>query len=69
MDWQPIETAPLPRDDGSYLVADMSRGFVAPIVRGVIMNNPGTSNDWEWGDNVTHWMPLPNPPTYTKQPD
>ena len=59
-DWQPIETAP--KDGSSYLIADCVRGFVAPDIRGVIHNNPGTSWDWEYGEQATHWMPLPDAP-------
>jgi len=57
-DWQPIETAP--KDGSSYLIADCVRGFVAPVIRGVIHNNPGTRWDWEYGEQATHWMPLPD---------
>jgi hypothetical protein len=58
--WQPIETAP--KDGSSYLIADAVRGFVAPHIRGVIHNNPGTSWDWQYGEEATHWMPLPDAP-------
>lgn len=60
--WRPIETRP----DGiseSYIVADAVRGLVAPWVRGVIHSNTGTAWDWHYGEAVTHWMPLPDPPT------
>lgn len=60
MDWQPIET--MPKDGGSYLVADAVRGNVAPYIRGVIHNNIGTAHDWQYGEAITHWMPLPRPP-------
>lgn len=58
--WQPIETRP---SDllSTYLVAN-SRGQVAPLIRGVIHNNTGTPWDWEYGEAVTHWMPMPDPP-------
>jgi hypothetical protein len=58
--WQPIET--MPEDGGSYLVADAVRGMVAPRIRGVIHNNPGTAHDWQYGEAITHWMPLPPAP-------
>ena len=60
--WVAVEQAPLPRDDGSYLVANAARGVVAPYVRGVIHNNTGTNWDWNYGDSVSHWQPLPAPP-------
>lgn len=61
----PIETAP--KDGGTYLVADAQRGFVAPHIRGVIHNNPGTAHDWQYGEACTHWMPLPASPA-TQEP-
>ena len=60
--WLPIATVPMPRDSGSYLVADAVRGLVAPHIRGVIHNNPGSVWDWQYGEAITHWMPLPAPP-------
>jgi hypothetical protein len=63
-EWQPIETAP--KDGSSYLIADAVRGFVALHIRGVIHNNPGTSWDWQYGEEATHWMPLPNAPKERK---
>ena len=59
-DWQPIKTAP--KDGSSYLIADCVRGFVAPVIRGVIYKNKGTSWDWEYAEQATHWMPLPDAP-------
>jgi hypothetical protein len=61
--WQPIQTRP----DGlrhMYLVAN-ARGQVAPWICGIIHNDPaaGTQHDWQWGEAVTHWMPLPPPPS------
>jgi hypothetical protein len=52
----------MPRDGGSYLVADAATGSVAPYTRGMIHNNPGTPNDWQYGEAITHWMPLPSAP-------
>jgi len=63
--WLPIETKP--KDDGSYLVADATRGLVAPYIRGVIHNNVGTCWDWQYGEAITHWMPLPAPPQTTEK--
>ena len=60
--WVPAAAMPVPRDGGSYLVADATRGLVAPHIRGVIHNNPGTTWDWQYGGAITHWMPMPEPP-------
>lgn len=59
--WRPYST--MPSDGGSYLVADAERGFVAPYTRGLIHNNPGTPHDWQYGEAITHWMPLPAAPS------
>lgn len=59
--WQPIETRP-PNLSDTYLVAN-ENGQVAPWIRGVIHNNPGTAWDWDYVSTTTHWMPLPNPPS------
>ena len=48
----------------SYLVAN-AKGEVAPWIRGVIHNNVGTANDWQYGEGITHYMPLPPAPTQT----
>lgn len=61
MKWQPITT--MPSDGGTYLVADAIRGFVAPHIGGIIHNNAGTEWDWQYGESITHWMPLPEPPS------
>ena len=58
--WQPIETRPEGAGQ-TYLVAN-SKGQVAPWIRGVIHNNPGTAHDWQYGEAATHWMPLPEAP-------
>lgn len=58
--WQPVET--MPNDDGSWIVADAKRGYVAPYIRGVIHNNPGSMWDWQYGEAITHYMPLPPAP-------
>ncbi len=60
MNWQPIETRPEGAGQ-TYLVAN-SKGQVAPWIRGVIHNNPGTAHDWQYGEAATHWMPLPEAP-------
>ena len=60
--WQPVETFPMDID-GTVLVAN-KRGQVAPWIRGVIHSNV-PNHDWEHGEAITHWMPLPAPPRST----
>jgi hypothetical protein len=52
---------------GSYLVANR-KGQVAPWIDGVIHNQAGSAWDWEYGEAVTHWMPLPSPPHNDHEP-
>lgn len=67
--WIPVSERPLPGRnpderggrEGSYLVAN-AKGQVAPHIRGVIHNNVGSPWDWEYGEAITHWMPLPEAP-------
>lgn len=60
--WIAVTDRPMPNDlGGSHLVAN-ARGQVAPCIRGVIANNVGTAYDWNYGEPVTHWMPMPSPP-------
>ncbi len=58
--WRPIETAPseMPR---AYLIANAS-GQVAPHIDGVIHNVAGSAWDWNYGESITSWQPLPQPP-------
>lgn len=58
--WMPIESAP-PLRPRCYLVAS-STGQVAPHIDGVIHNTVGTAWDWNYGESITHWRPLPAPP-------
>lgn len=68
--WIPVSEKRLPRGDdelgigGTYLVAN-DKGQVAPHIRGVIHNNVGSHWDWNYGESITHWMPLPEAPTNT----
>jgi hypothetical protein len=65
--WLSALTRPI--DSSTHLVADAERGFVAPCIRGVIQNNVGTAHDWQYGAEITHWMPMPAPPdTRPKEP-
>lgn len=47
-----------PKDDGTYLIENR-KGQVAPYIRGIIHNNAGSPHDWEFGEAITGWMPLP----------
>ena len=60
MDWQPISTRPQGANL-TYLVTNKI-GEVAPWINGVIHNNCGSPWDWSYGEDITHWMPLPPPP-------
>lgn len=59
--WQPIETAP---EEGVYIVAN-ELGEVLPCRADgygrILTNLPGHA-DWTWGNDATHWRPLPDPP-------
>lgn len=71
-EWQPIETAP---KDGTEVLTYREAGLMAvavwvkyyPIWRG------GDESGWVVSDGadlvgVTHWMPLPNPPSAEEKP-
>lgn len=62
MTWRPIETRPHRDLNSTYLIAN-AKGQVAPVIRGIIHNNVGSTWDWDYGEAATHWMPLPAPPT------
>lgn len=66
MSWRTLETRPLPTALDTYLVAN-AKGQVAPCIRGIIYNSPGTANDWNYGEEVIAWMPLPDPPKDIKK--
>lgn len=58
--WQPIETAP---KDGRYiLLFDPSASPDHRVVRAHFNDYWETADGTTWLDNVTHWMPLPDPP-------
>lgn len=68
-DWQPIETAP--KDGTDIVVVDADTAFAQ-----VASYEPAPDPAWVWvvTDGVTyhestftHWMPLPEPPTYREQ--
>jgi sugar lactone lactonase YvrE len=59
MEWQPIETAP----QGAAIVYDREIGV---IPNGYIFSPDGRASYGYYNNtayNVTHWMPLPPPPT------
>lgn len=58
--WIAIAERPTPRDGESFLVTNGRH--VVPHIRGVIHNNTGSPWDWNYGESITHWMPLPSPP-------
>lgn len=62
--WQPRIT--MPDDGGTFLVAN-AKGQVAPKIRRIIHNNVGTAYDWNYGEAITHWMPLPSAPNGGEQ--
>lgn len=59
-EWQPIETAPT---DGSELIV-LDDGFVRTAVWNPMMGRftGAGGNVFNWCENPTHWMPLPEPP-------
>ncbi len=59
--WIPVEVQHYPSDGSTFLVASAS-GQVAPHVRGIIHNNVGSPWDWNYGEAITHWAPMPDPP-------
>ena len=63
--WQHRDT--MPGITETFLVGN-DRGQVAPMIRGIIHNNVGTSWDWNYGESVTCWMPLPPPPNAGNKP-
>lgn len=64
-EWQPIETSP--RDGTWFLAYDLKhqwrdRASVAVVRRLHPATAPMDKNGYTYG-NLTHWMPLPDPPT------
>ena len=69
MKWQPIETAP---KDGTDILAFRPRPKRSSTVHGIIsVRWSWLSDKWvsNWANKdvgqITHWMPLPEPPTDT----
>jgi hypothetical protein len=65
-DWIPVEER-LPEDQSAVLVSVQNYKDEYWITRGVCVQNEERSrNRWfvvgTYNENVTHWMPLPNPP-------
>jgi hypothetical protein len=59
-EWKPIETAP--RDGARILVWPFGdNGTIKMIWSDDLLDKP------YWLDGVTHWMPLPEPPSVTLQ--
>ncbi|MGQ4275163.1 DUF551 domain-containing protein [Terrihabitans sp. B22-R8] len=64
MEWQPIETAP---KDGTHIIAwDVA---IQDVTLALYMEGPEGWGNWvHYGDllgtaELSHWMPLPPPPT------
>ena len=59
MEWQPIETAP----KGAAIVYDTDRGVITDAY---LHDNDGVASYGYYSNtayNVTHWMPIPDPPS------
>lgn len=64
MKWQPIETAP--KDGTRVLLGGTFYGDAWEMMTGFYQDGIGLKTDGAAGDwIVTHWMPLPAPPTPT----
>jgi hypothetical protein len=60
MNWQPIDTAP---KDKRVLIYDGECVYIASYEYDSEMEiNAWIESDNFWISNVTHWMPLPEPP-------
>jgi hypothetical protein len=70
MTWRPIETAP---DEGEFLAYDATSGKMDVCVKTETFGVCAVQCDGEYGPqdgefgghgvSITHWMPLPDPPT------
>ncbi len=71
-EWQPIDTAPrgipiLIHADGITVVASLNDFFRARDGKWLLFVEPEgfSGHEWEWHFSemeITHWMPLPQPP-------
>lgn len=54
MDWISVKDKPVPDDNGKYIVCAWYND--RPVIE--------CGRGWAWSlrGNVTHWMPLPDPP-------
>lgn len=68
VNWQPIETAPR---DGTWILCLLDRVYAdnnrqtCVVVRWLESNRIADVGSWideEYSYDVTHWMPLPEPP-------
>jgi len=68
--WQPIETAP--KNESVLIFIPNAEHYGPGIYRGMLVDM-GTGPHWDanalhmgrscgWGNQPTHWMPLPEPP-------
>jgi hypothetical protein len=65
-DWQPIETAPHGNDVFSPYVLVINRQGVMAVACWVDDGDWYLPGGGHWkNSNLTHWMPLPNPPAHT----
>jgi hypothetical protein len=72
MNWQPIETAPI---DEVVLVIHAYLGIIQAKKCSTMLeskiekhtrhpwDSPADAEDWTWTIDLSHWMPLPKPPT------
>lgn len=63
MEWQPIETMP---KRGAFFVSNKLKEVAFAERRNendpLTIHNITEYADWTWGEPVTHWRPMPDPP-------